>query len=134
MTLVWRIIRISMGLSLIVAILLNLFPETLLSIYGQDEAFTMAAVPVTRIVTAAMVLMSFSVVLMNSVTGTGNSRVTFLIELITIILYCIYVYLVVEKYFLPITYGWMSEWLYWISIFSLSFLYMRSGKWKNKVI
>ena len=31
-----------------------------------------------------------------AVTGTGNSRVTFLIELAAIIFYCIYIYLVLE--------------------------------------
>jgi putative MATE family efflux protein len=134
MGLIWRIIKISSGLSLLLSILINLFPETLLSIYGQDESFISEGVPVIRIVTIAMMLMSFSVILMNAVTGTGNSRITFLIELITIVLYCIYVWLVVEKFFLPITYGWMSEWLYWISIFCLSVAYMKSGKWKGKVI
>ena len=93
-----------------------------------------AALPVVRVVTSAMVLMSFAVVWMNAVTGTGNSRFTFLIELITIILYCIYVYVVLEVMQLSIVYGWMSEWLYWLSIFSLSWLYIRSGKWKHKVI
>jgi MATE family multidrug resistance protein len=132
--LIWRIVKISMGLSLIFATLINLFPGILLSVYGQDEAFITAAIPVVRVVTLAMVFMSFSVVWMNAVTGTGNSRITFLIELITIILYCIYVYVVLEKYSLSITYGWMSEWLYWLNLFFFSWLYMRSGKWKGKVI
>jgi putative MATE family efflux protein len=132
--LIWRIVKISTGLATIVAILINLFPGVLLSIYGQDETFTTAAIPVIRVVTAAMVMMSFSAIWLNGITGTGNSRITFLIELITIVLYCIFVYVVLEKYFLSITYGWMSEWLYWLSIFSLSYFYMRSGKWKNKVI
>jgi len=134
MELIWRIVKISTGLSLIVAILINLFPRVLLSAYGQDEAFIIAAMPVVRVVTVAMVLMSFSVIWMNAVTGTGNSRITFLIELITIVLYCIYVWLVLEEYFLSITIGWMSEWLYWLSIFFFSWLYIRSGKWKGKVI
>jgi multidrug resistance protein, MATE family len=132
--LIWRIVKISTGLALILAILINLFPAVLLSAYGQDEAFITAALPVVRVVTAAMVLMAFSVIWVNAVTGTGNSRITFLIELITIILYCIYVWLVLEKYSLSITIGWMSEWLYWLSMFFFAWLYMRSGKWKNKVI
>jgi multidrug resistance protein, MATE family len=132
--LIWRIVKISTGLALVVAILINLFPAVLLSAYGQDEAFVTAALPVVRVVTAAMVLMAFAVIWVNAVTGTGNSRVTFLIELITIILYCIYVWLVLEKYSLSITIGWMSEWLYWLSMFFFAWLYMRSGKWKNKVI
>jgi putative MATE family efflux protein len=132
--LIWKIIKISTGFSTAIALLINLFPEVLLSIYGQDRAFTVAAMPVVRVVTSAMVLMSFSGVWVNAITGTGNSRVTFLIELVTIILYCFYVWLVLEKMFLSITIGWMSEWLYWLSLFTMASLYMRSGKWKNKVI
>jgi hypothetical protein len=41
---------------------------------------------------------------------------------------------VLEKYNFSITHGWMSEWLYWLSIFGLSYWYIRSGKWKGKVI
>lgn len=129
-----RIVKISAGASLVICILINLFPATLLSVYGQDEAFITAALPVTRVVTVAMIFMAFGSVWINSVTGTGNSRVTFLIEAAVIVLYCIYVYLVLEKYKLSITWGWISEWLYWISIFTFSWLYIRSGKWKKKVI
>src|SRR5436190_9539384 len=132
--LIWRIAKISASLSFIIAGLINLFPQQLLAAYGQDETFIAAAIPVVRVVTLAMVLMSFSVVWMNAVTGTGNSRITFLIELITIVLYCLYVYVVLEKYNLSITIGWMSEWLYWLSIFFFSWLYIKSGKWKGKVI
>jgi hypothetical protein len=44
------------------------------------------------------------------------------------------VYVVLEVLKLPITIGWMSEWLYWIVLFVPSFWYMMSGKWKNKKI
>lgn len=132
--LIWKVIRISSGLSLCVALVINLFPGAILSIYGQDEEFIRVGIPVFRVVTAAMVLMSFSVIWVNAVTGTGNSRVTFLIELATIILYCIYIWLVLEKFFLSITIGWMSEWIYWLSMFSLAWWYMRSGRWKDKVM
>lgn len=133
-SLIFRIVRISTGFAIIMAVLINLFPDVLLTVFGQDQAFITTAIPVVRVVTLAMVMMSFSVVWLNAVTGTGNSRVTFLIELITIILYCLYVYIVLEKYNLSITWGWMSEWLYWMSIFSLSYWYIRSGRWKDKVI
>lgn len=132
--LIRKIVKISMGSALVIAIIINIFPQQLLSIFGQDEAFIITGVPVVRVVTSAMVLMSFAVIWLNAVTGTGNSRITFLIEFITIILYCAYIYIVLEKYFLPITYGWMAEWLYWIGMFTLSYLYIRSGKWKGKVI
>jgi putative MATE family efflux protein len=132
--LILKIISISTAASFIICILINLFPQVLLSVFGQNENFVQHAIPVVRVVTMAMVLMSFSTVWLNSVTGTGNSRVTLMIEVITIILYCVYIWLVLERFFLAIAFGWMSEWIYWISLFSFSWFYMRSGKWKTKVI
>ena len=132
--LILKIVRISVLISVVLALLLNIFPGVLLSAYGQDEIFIEAAIPVVRVVSSAMVLMSFSVVWLNAVTGTGNSRYTFLIELVTIVFYSLYVYVILEVLKLSIVYGWMSEWLYWLFIFFLSWLYIRSGKWKNKVI
>jgi putative MATE family efflux protein len=129
-----KIMSISTGTTLVLCILINAFPRVLLSVFGQDESFIEHAIPVVRVLTIAMMIMSFSTVWLNAVTGTGNSRVTLLIEAITIILYCIYIWLILEKFFLPITYGWMSEWLYWICLFVFSWLYIRSGKWKMKVI
>ena len=132
--LIGRLVRINMSFAIIVAILLNLFPGVFLAIYGQPASFTAAAIPVVRVVSVAMILMSVSVIFMNAVTGSGNSRVTLMIEAFTIIFYGLYVYLVLKKFFLPITVGWMSEWLYWTCILIPSYIYMRSGKWKGKVI
>jgi Na+-driven multidrug efflux pump len=88
--------------------------------------------PVMRVVTSAMVLIAVSVVWLNAITGTGNSRITLLIDVVAVVLYSIYVYVVLEKMKLSITWGWMSEWLYWIVILSIAFFYMRSGRWKKK--
>jgi MATE family multidrug resistance protein len=89
---------------------------------------------VIRIVSCALVMMSFSTVWLNAVTGTGNTRVNLLIEFITIFFYCLYVWLTLEHWHLSIVVGWISEWLYWLSLFTMSFIYIRSGAWKGKVI
>lgn len=132
--LIRRIVRLSVGCSIIIMLLLNLFPTVFLSFYGQGPEFVKEAIPVMQVVTSALLMMSFGVVWLNAVTGTGNTTINLLIELVTIILYIIYVYVVLEYYFLPITWGWGSEWVYWLSMFSMAFLYMRSGRWKGKVI
>jgi MATE family multidrug resistance protein len=132
--LVRKIVRISFCTALVVAALLNIFPETLLSIYGQEASFTADAIPVVRVVSSALILMSFATVWLNAVTGTGNSTVNLAIEALAITLYCVYVYLVLEVFKLSITWGWLSEWFYWSTLFSLSFWYIRSGKWKKKEI
>lgn len=132
--LIKKIVRLSMGFAIIMAIVLNCFPQLFLSVYGQDRDFIEAAIPIVRVVSLAMIMMSFATVWLNAVTGTGNTTVNLAIEVITIVFYCIYVYLVLGYWNLSILYGWMSEWLYWAFTFTLSFLYIRSGRWKQKVI
>lgn len=129
-----KIVRVSSSFAVVIAILLNVFPGVFLLIYGQDPGFVEAAIPVVRVVSVAMVLMSFSTIWLNAVTGTGNTTVNLGIEAVTIVLYCIYCFVVLEWLKLPLAVGWMSEWLYWVSMFVMSFLYLKSGRWKKKVI
>ncbi|MBM3432054.1 MAG: MATE family efflux transporter [Bacteroidetes bacterium] len=132
--LIRRILTLSVSMILIVCLLLNIWPELFLLPFGQTKAFVAEAIPVMRVVTGAMVLMSFGTVFLNSVTGSGNTRVTFLIEAGAILGYCTYVYLSAEYFNLSISIIWMSEWLYWLSMFLPAMWYMRSGRWRNKEI
>lgn len=134
MPLIYRIAKTSLMFSVVIVLLLNLFPTVMLSFYGQERIFIEEALPVVRVVSAALLMMSFSVVWLNAVTGTGNTVVNLTIEMVTILLYCLYVYVTLEYLNLSITWGWMSEWVYWLSMFSMAFLYLRSGRWKGKVI
>ncbi len=132
--LIHKIMKLSLLFSITVAITVNLFPHIFLSVYGQGEDFIQSAIPVLRVVSGALVLMSVSTIWLNAVTGTGNSKVNLLIEAFTIIIYCIYVYIVLERLKLPITIGWGSEWVYWTCTFIPSYWYIKSGRWKKKRI
>ncbi|MBS1597762.1 MAG: MATE family efflux transporter [Bacteroidetes bacterium] len=127
-----KIVKLSVTCCFIIALVLNIFPHTALSVYGQDEDFIEHAIPILRVVSLALILMSIGTIWLNAVTGTGNTKVNLAIEFITIVFYCIYVYLVLGYWNLPILYGWMSEWLYWIFLFTMAFFYIKSGRWKNK--
>lgn len=132
MALVRRIVRCSLAISLVLFLLLNLWPEWFLSFYGQEQDFIRDAIPVVRVVSIAILMMSFGTVWLNAVTGTGNTTVNLWIEMITLIIYVVYVYVVLERLYLPITWGWASEWVYWLSMFSMAWFYMRSGKWRSR--
>jgi multidrug resistance protein, MATE family len=134
MGLVRKIALLSFLISFVIFCFLNIKPDWFLSFYGRGEAFTEYAIPVIRVVSVALLMMSFATVWLNAVTGTGNTRVNLLIELITLLLYCIYVYFVLEYFNMPITWGWASEWIYWMTLFTLAVAYMRSGKWIGKKI
>ena len=132
--LVNKIMILSISIAAFVFIVLNVFPHFYLSLFRTDANFIKEGIPVIRTVAVAMLFMSFGTIWLNAVTGTGNSRVTFLIELVAIIFYCIYVFLVLEVFKLGILWGWMSELLYWTILFLLSYFYIRSNKWKKLTI
>jgi multidrug resistance protein, MATE family len=129
--LIQRIVFLSFSCSAILTVFLNFGAEDFLSFYGQDGSFIEEAIPVIRVVSVALMMMSFSAVWLNSVTGTGHTMVNLTIEIITIIVYSIYVYLTLETWNLAITWGWGSELVYWAGMFSMSFWYMKSGRWKE---
>lgn len=131
MGLVMRIVRCSFAISLVLFALLNFWPEWFLSFYGQDQSFIREAIPVARVVSVALLMMSFGPVWLNAVTGTGNTTVNLWIELITLCIYVVYVYIVLEYFQMPITWGWASEWVYWLSMFSMAYFYMKSGRWRG---
>src|SRR5262249_39346647 len=78
--LVRRIVTLSLGCSAVLVVLLSLGPEIFLSFFGQDQAFISEAIPVIRVVSVALLMMSFSAVWLNAVTGTGNTVVNLIIE------------------------------------------------------
>jgi putative MATE family efflux protein len=132
--LIIRITKLSMGTTLFIFIPAMFFSRELLSLSNTNIEFLDMATPVLKVVAIAILLMSASTIWLNAVTGTGNTVINLSIELITIVLYCIYVYYVMEVWNLSITWGWGSEFVYWISIFVMSFAYIKSGKWKGKVV
>jgi putative MATE family efflux protein len=132
--LIRRIAGISFTISFVLFVLLNLQPGWFIGIFDQGPAFMAEATDVIRIVSVALLLMSFGTVWLNAVTGTGNTVVNLTIEAITIVIYSVYVYVTLELMNLPITWGWGSEWVYWTSMFLMAHLYLKSGRWRKKIL
>ena len=132
--LIKKIMLLSFGFTFILCLLINLFPGLFLEVYGRDKSFVEDAIPVIRTVTLGMLTMSIATVWLNGVTGTGNTRVNLLIEIVAIIIYTIYVWFVLKVWDLSLIWAWLSEVIYWLSLFTLSFFYIRSGHWRKKVL
>ena len=122
----------SLGATLIVIILLNIFPGIFFSIFGQPKSFVFAARPVLHMVSAGLIGMSLGAVWLNGITGTGKTRVNLLIELVAIVLYIGYSWYVMKSLNGSLAMGWSNEIVYWFSILALSAWFLLSGKWNDK--
>ncbi|MBA2250183.1 MAG: MATE family efflux transporter [Chitinophagaceae bacterium] len=129
-----KIMGLSLSATFVMLLLLNIFGESFFKMFGQNEAFVHDGIPVLRVISVAMLLMSMGTVWLNAVTGTGNTKMNLLIEFIAITMYLAYVYIVMIRLKLSLTVAWVNEFIYWAVILSIAFWYMNSGRWKNKIV
>lgn len=100
----------------------------------DDPSLIYESVMPLLVVVAALPICSISVVIFNSISGTGNTRAALIMELITLTLYILYmVYIVIYKR-APVAVCWTVEYVYWGGLLILSFLYLRYAKWQNKKV
>jgi MATE family multidrug resistance protein len=127
-----KTMMLSIGFCSVMVILLNLFPAMFFRLFGKDEAFVTAGIPVARVVSLGMLFMSVANIWLNGVTGTGKTRMNLLIELVAITVYLIYSWIFMKVHFISLAMAWSNEVVYWSTIFIMAFIFLKSGKWKTK--
>ncbi|MDR0537326.1 MAG: MATE family efflux transporter [Tannerellaceae bacterium] len=137
-TLVIPIIKRTAQLSLLVmlatTLILTLIPSAPLTLYSNDPTLIAQAIPSVRVIAIAMLFCAAGAVAFNGLSGTGNTRPALYIELITLLFYCIYIYIIGMHLQLPVHICFTSEILYFSLLLLLSTLYLRHGHWRGKTI
>jgi putative efflux protein, MATE family len=131
---VHRLMRMSILFVLPFAAITIVYPQYLAHIYTDDPYLIVACIPTIRIIALANVLFAASFVVFNAVSGTGNTRTAFAIEFITLFFYIGYVYYTAIVNPSTVSVVWLSEFVYWIIIGSVGYIYLWKGNWRKKVI
>jgi putative MATE family efflux protein len=132
MYLVRKIATLSFMYAFSICFLVFLFSDCFIGIYRNDPAIISIAKPAMYVVLGSTIIMSCSTVLFNAVVGTGNTIVNLSMEIASIIFYLLYCYFVIEKMKLSLTWAWGSEYVYWVSLLVISFIYLKSKRWQGK--
>ncbi|MEO6490851.1 MAG: MATE family efflux transporter [Ferruginibacter sp.] len=130
MLVIKRIMYWSVGLCSFMCLLLNVFPRSFFELFGQGENFLAEGIPVVRVVSLGLVLMSIANIWLNGVTGTGKTKMNLLIEIVAITLYLVYTWIFMKVHYISLAMAWSNEFIYWTSIFLIAFFFLKSGKWK----
>ena len=121
----------SIGFCAVPILILNIYPQVFFSLFGQNEAFIKEGTSVIRIVSLGMIFMSIANIWLNGVTGTGKTKTNLKIELVAISLYLSYTLYFMKVNYISLAMAWSNEFVYWTAIFTMSFIYLKSGKWKT---
>jgi putative MATE family efflux protein len=134
---VWSLVKKIIKLSVLsvgaIIIVCLIIPERILSISTSNEIIIQDSLPSFYVICIACFLFSISSILLSAVSGTGATKVTMIIEFIIITLYLSYLYLL-TRLNVSIAVFWTGEILYWLTMGIMSFLYLRSNRWKKIII
>lgn len=132
--LIKRIILLCLGFTLISFIIINLFPESILSLYTSDNHLMEYAKSSLFVIGFTMFFFSVAFIFFNVILGAGKTKLALLIESITIIIYLSVVYLLTIVYPQKIAVVWTSEFVYFGVLGCLSYFGMKRYIFKKEKI
>lgn len=128
-----RMIRLCYAFVIPIGILLALFPSVVLRIYTDNPDLIAGSIASLWVMLSSYLLAVPAFIFFFSVSGTGNTRVALGIDMLSILVYVLYILVVVSWQKADIAVCWTTEYVYNIMILS-SFFYLWKGNWRNKKI
>ncbi|MCD7938186.1 MAG: MATE family efflux transporter [Tannerellaceae bacterium] len=127
-------IQISYMILVPLGILFSVFPEMVIRIYTNNYDLVTASVPSLWVMCTAYFFLVPGNILFQSVSGTGNIKTAFLLEILTIIVYVAYVTYMIFYRRVDVAFCWTTEHVYGITIMIACYWYLKKGHWQNKKI
>ena len=109
-----------------------LYPETLISLINPNEAYLEDSADILRLVFGSILIFGFTTPYFQTINGSGNTRVTLIIEITAIVIYLVFAYLFIKVWNWNIFPVWLVEYIYFGSIGLFSILYLRFFDWRKK--
>lgn len=129
-----RISCVSLGIVAIFVAVACLFPTAILSVYTNDATLIQASIPSLYVISGALLIAAVANIVFNGVTGTGNTRSAFAMELVTLVFYTLFIYVAGMRLHLPVAICFLTEVVYYTGLLLASVIYLKKAAWQNKKI
>jgi Na+-driven multidrug efflux pump len=133
-SLVKRIMKLSYAIIMAFALLFCIFPTAVIRIYTDIPDLIQATIPSMIIMCTAYLLTIGAMILFNAVSGTGSTKTAFRLELAALVIYTLYCTIVAGIYKFDVAICWTAEFVYALALLVFCYIYLRSGRWKNRKI
>ncbi len=132
--LIWKITRMSLYIMLVLVLITAIFPTAALGIYTNEPTTIQMGVSSVYVVLFSMLVASVANVLFGAISGTGNTKSALVLELVVLVLYTGYIWIVGIMMKQPVHICFTAEIVYYAVLFTVSYIYLTKGKWQNKQI
>lgn len=110
------------------------YPEQLIGFINPAEAYIEKSAEIMRFVAGSIMIFGLVSVYFQTINGSGNTVVSFIIEFICVGVYIIAAYLLIKVFKLDIFWIWSVEYIYFCALGLFSILYLRTFDWKKKIV
>lgn len=111
-----------------------LYPEQLVEMINPEPAYIEKSAEILRFIAGSIMIFGLFNVYFHTINGSGNTAVTFTIEVISVGIYILVAYLLIKVFEFDIFWIWSVEYFYFAFLGLLSLLYLRLFDWKTKKI
>ena len=131
MSLVKRILKLSYGIVGVIMLVICMYPEAIARIYTDIPDLITASIPAMLVMTSSYLVNVGGQVFFLAVSGTGSTKTAFRLELVALFVYMVYCAVIIGWLKLDVAICWTAEHVYAGMLLICSWIYMKSGRWKN---
>lgn len=110
-----------------------LYPETLLRLVSQDADEIRQSAVILRIVSGSTIIYGVMSVYVQTINGSGHTRVTFVVECLATCGYLVGAYLLIKVFKTSLPVVWLVEYIYFIIMGAAALIYLRFFNWTKEI-
>ena len=110
-----------------------LYPETLIRLVNDHPDHIRESAQILRIISGSIIIYGLGSVYFQTISGSGNTRVTFIVECISTLFYLTAAYLLIKVAEAPLYLVWLVEYVYFITMGVTSLLYLKLFNWTKEL-
>lgn len=129
-----RIVKISLISIIPFIFLIWLIPEYLIRIYTNNSELIADTIPSLYVISGALFIFALAFVIFSGVSGTANTKTALGIEILTLVFYLSFLYIIVIRNHSDVAIAWFSEYIYLGGLSIFSYWYLLKGNWRLKKI
>lgn len=129
--LIRRVIKLAYIPVTILAVLFAIFPEHVLRIYTDMPDLISDSVPSLFVLCFSYLFTCPALICFNAVSGTGNTRTAFVLEMSALVIYIVFCTVVIAWAKADVAVCWLAEIAYGLSMLVICGLYLWSNRWKG---
>ncbi|MDH4472308.1 MAG: MATE family efflux transporter [Fluviicola sp.] len=110
-----------------------LYPETLIRLVNKHPDQIRESAQILRIISGSIIIYGLGSVYFQTISGSGNTRVTFIVECIATLFYLVAAYLLIKVAEAPLHLVWLVEYVYFITMGLASLAYLKLFNWTKEL-